>query len=160
MTSTTSASFALEPNAAGTLASILQQDLVELVALSLQLKQAHWNVCGTQFRSVHLHLDEILATVRGAADDFAERIATLGEYPDGRPATVARDTHLEPLPEGQLESPEAITLITESLGSCIRQLREKLTTVEKIDPVSHDMVVGALAALEKQHWMLRSQRPL
>ena len=41
-------------------AAALQQALVDLTALSLQGKQAHWNIEGPGFRSLHLHLDEII----------------------------------------------------------------------------------------------------
>ena len=59
-------------------AAALQQALVDLTDLSLQGKQAHWNIEGPGFRSLHLHLDEIIDEVRLAADDVAERIkATL-----------------------------------------------------------------------------------
>ena len=39
-------------------AESLQATLVELIDLSLQAKQAHWNVVGPAFRGVHLFLDE------------------------------------------------------------------------------------------------------
>ena len=58
-------------------AAALQQALVDLTALSLQGKQAHWNIEGPGFRSLHLHLDEIIDEVRLAADDVAERMQPL-----------------------------------------------------------------------------------
>ena len=36
---------------------LLQQNLVNLIDLALLLKQAHWNVVGPNFRSIHLQLD-------------------------------------------------------------------------------------------------------
>src|SRR5271155_5799943 len=38
----------------------LQRVLVDLIELHLQGKQAHWNVVGTNFRDLHLQLDEIV----------------------------------------------------------------------------------------------------
>ncbi len=35
----------------------LQETLVDLVGLSLMAKQAHWNIVGPRFRSIHLQLD-------------------------------------------------------------------------------------------------------
>ena len=52
---------------------LLQNNLVNLIDLTLSLKQAHWNVTGANFRSVHLQLDEIIDTVRNASDEIAER---------------------------------------------------------------------------------------
>ena len=35
---------------------------MDLIELSLQGKQAHWNVDGHNFRDLHLQLDEIVAS--------------------------------------------------------------------------------------------------
>ena len=40
--------------------TVLQASLVDLVDLSLIGKQAHWNVIGKNFRSIHLQLDELV----------------------------------------------------------------------------------------------------
>jgi starvation-inducible DNA-binding protein len=70
----------------------LQGALIDLIDLAMAAKQAHWNVCGPGFRSLHLHLDEIASVVRDLADDMAERAVALGASPDGRPASVAAHT--------------------------------------------------------------------
>ncbi|MFC8720417.1 Dps family protein, partial [Kitasatospora sp. NPDC057198] len=56
----------------------LQGALVDLVDLSLIGKQAHWNLYGPRFRSVHLQLDEVVATARDFADQVAERASAIG----------------------------------------------------------------------------------
>jgi hypothetical protein len=43
---------------------VLHDTLVDLVDLALVGKQAHWNVTGPRFRSIHLHLDEVVAAAR------------------------------------------------------------------------------------------------
>ena len=47
------------------LADNLQIVLTDLIELQLQGKQAHWNIVGTNFRDVHLQLDEIVEFARG-----------------------------------------------------------------------------------------------
>src|SRR3954466_631708 len=66
----------------------LQRVLVTLIDLSLIGKQAHWNVVGPHFRSLHLQLDEMIDAWREAADVVGERAVALGHAPDGRAATV------------------------------------------------------------------------
>ena len=56
----------------------LQSMLVELIDLALIGKQAHWNVEGPHFRSLHLELDELVDTWRSLGDQVAEREVTLG----------------------------------------------------------------------------------
>ncbi|MCA9152383.1 MAG: DNA starvation/stationary phase protection protein, partial [Planctomycetales bacterium] len=67
----------------------LQSCLYDLIDLALQGKEAHWNVLGPNFRSVHLQLDEIIDSARNASDEVAERIVTLGLSPDGRASQIA-----------------------------------------------------------------------
>ncbi|MBZ4518154.1 DNA starvation/stationary phase protection protein, partial [Mycobacterium avium subsp. hominissuis] len=49
------------------LAVNLQRVLVDLVELHLQGKQAHWNVIGSNFRDLHLQLDELVDAAREAS---------------------------------------------------------------------------------------------
>ena len=74
--------------------TLLQHNLVNLIDLALLMKQAHWNVVGPNFRSIHLHLDEIIEAVRAGSDEVAERVTTLGVAPDGRAQTVAENSEL------------------------------------------------------------------
>ena len=72
--------------------SSLQQALVDLIDLSLQAKQAHWNVYGPQFRSVHLQLDDVVADVRTWSDDVAERLVAIGGTPEALHALIVADS--------------------------------------------------------------------
>src|SRR6266508_2431516 len=67
----------------------LQAALVDLIDLSLTAKQAHWNLLGRNFRSIHQQLDEVVDTARNWTDIFAERAVAIGVTPDGRASTVA-----------------------------------------------------------------------
>ena len=72
----------------------LQDVLVELIDLSLLGKQAHWNLYGPNFRSLHLQLDELVDEWRTASDEVAERAVALGHSPDGQSRTIAERTEL------------------------------------------------------------------
>ncbi|MEV6552039.1 ferritin-like domain-containing protein [Streptomyces sp. NPDC051597] len=60
-----------------TAGAALQATLADLLDLSLVAKQAHWNVYGPRFRSVHAQLDEAATVARNHADTVAERAAAL-----------------------------------------------------------------------------------
>src|SRR3954454_4210123 len=79
----------------------LQQVLVDLIELHLQGKQAHWNLIGTNFRDLHLQIDEIVDIARGASDTIAERMRALNAIPDGRSDTVTASTTLPAFPPGE-----------------------------------------------------------
>src|ERR1700758_386655 len=80
--------------ASPSLAENLQLILVDLIELHLQGKQAHWNVVGTNFRDLHLQLDELVDFAREGSDTIAERMRALDVVPDGRSDTVAASTSL------------------------------------------------------------------
>lgn len=137
--------------------SNLQSCLYDLIDLALQGKQAHWNIVGSQFRSVHLQLDEIIATTRDGSDEVAERIATLGIASDGSPKGVADNSRLEPYPTG-LQSVEAtVTAYSDRLAKTIDGLRESISVLGEIDPVSEDLLIGLSGQLEKHLWMMQAQ---
>ncbi|MEU3095146.1 DNA starvation/stationary phase protection protein [Streptomyces sp. NPDC006967] len=135
----------------------LQDTLVDLLGLSLIGKQAHWNVVGPRFRSVHLQLDEVVSATRAQADTVAERAAALGVPPDGRPETIAKVFSLPAPKEGWLRDSEAVRVMTEALGAAVTRLRERIDVTEKADPVTQDLLISITAELEKQRWMFEAE---
>jgi starvation-inducible DNA-binding protein len=135
----------------------LQDTLVDLLGLSLIGKQAHWNVVGPRFRSVHLQLDEVVAAARAHADTVAERAAALGVPPDGRPETIAKVFSLPAPKEGWLRDSEAVEVMTEALGAAVTRLRERIDATEKADLVTQDLLISITAELEKQRWMFEAE---
>lgn len=131
--------------------------LVDLVALSLRLKQAHWNLRGPRFKSIHEQLDEILVHVQRTVDDVAERVVTIGGQADARPRIVAEHMRLGEFPAGALTVSEAIRQCCTDLSLVVERGRNLLPDIAVNDPVSEDLVIGALGHLEKDHWLLQSQ---
>lgn len=136
----------------------LQATLVELIDLTLLAKQAHWNVVGQHFRSVHLELDEIVDTGRLAADQVAERIATIGAFPDGRAATVAKTADLPAFPEGKVSAADVVEAVGATIDTIATRLRERILRIADLDPISQDILIGTGDQLEKHAWMLRAQQ--
>ncbi len=135
----------------------LQATLVELVDLSLLGKQAHWNVVGPHFRSVHLQLDEIVDIARLSSDRVAERLATIGASPDGRAETVATNSELAPFPAGFVPGTDTVKLVTAAMDTVAARLQERIGRIGDEDPVSQDILIGTTDELEKAAWMLRAQ---
>ncbi|KAA5835955.1 DNA starvation/stationary phase protection protein [Saccharopolyspora hirsuta] len=140
-----------------TTGKLLQATLLDLIDLHLVAKQAHWNVVGRFFRDVHLHLDELVSTARGFADDVAERAAAIGVSPDGRAATVAEGSGLPKFESDWRSDKEVIESITRALGELIRRLRVRIDESDKTDLVTQDLLISIAAELEKAHWMWQSQ---
>lgn len=142
--------------AESTVTHALQQSLVDLIALELQAKQAHWNVRGTHFRSLHLALDEVVTAARTQLDQVAERLAQIGGTPDGRPATVAAETILEEIDAGILQTDKAYALMAEKVQQVSDKIKESIAPVDDADAVSGDLLIQTSAALDLQAWFLRA----
>ncbi|MFF7358059.1 MULTISPECIES: Dps family protein [Streptomyces] len=140
-----------------TVAEALQGALVDLVDLSLVAKQIHWNVVGPRFRSIHLQLDEVVASARTHSDTVAERASALGVPPDGRAATVASGSGVKTTPAGWIKDTDAVGTMVDALGAVITRMRERVAATGDPDPVSQDIFIGITADLEKHHWMFQAE---
>jgi starvation-inducible DNA-binding protein len=138
-------------------ADALQNVLVDVIDLSLIGKQAHWNVVGSQFRSIHLDLDELVTTAREFTDQVAERLTAIGVSPDGRVATVARDSGAKGFGDGWSKDTEVVASIVGNLAAVIARLREGIEITGNADPVTQDLLIGQAARLEQLHWMWQAQ---
>jgi starvation-inducible DNA-binding protein len=144
-------------HASETLRTNLQSVLVDLIALHLQGKQAHWNIVGPNFRDLHLQLDEIVGEVREFSDQLAERLRALNVVPDGRIETVAATTHLPTFPAGEVLTTDAVNLITERLNLAVANMRVVHDEVDEEDPTSADILHLFIEKLEQFAWMVSAE---
>ncbi|MBL1100393.1 Dps family protein [Streptomyces coffeae] len=135
----------------------LQGALVDLVDLALVGKQIHWTVVGPRFRTVHLQLDEVVATARMHADTVAERASAIGVAPDGRAETVAKTSAVGAVRGGWTEDAAAVGTLVNALVSVIGRMRERIDATADPDPVTQDILIGLTRDLEKHHWMFQAE---
>ncbi|MGC4933488.1 Dps family protein [Gordonia sp. DT30] len=135
----------------------LQETLVDLIDLTLIAKQAHWNVVGKQFRSVHLALDELVAVAREFTDSAAERATSIGVSPDGRAETVAKSAGTKGFDEGWTKDSDVVAAIVANLKAVIAGLRKRIDATEEADPVTQDLLIAFASKLEQLHWMWQAQ---
>jgi starvation-inducible DNA-binding protein len=135
----------------------LQKVLVDLIELHLQGKQAHWNLVGTNFRDLHLQLDEIVDIAREASDTIAERMRALNAVPDGRSDTVTASTTLPAIPPSELSTTETVDLVTTRIYAAVNTIRTVHDEVDAADPSSSDLLHDIIDNLEKAAWMLKSE---
>jgi starvation-inducible DNA-binding protein len=143
--------------APSSLAQNLQEVLVDLVELHLQAKQAHWNLIGTNFRDLHLQLDEIVDIARVASDTIAERMRALSAVPDGRSDTIAESTTLPAFPPAEQDTTETVDLITNRIYAAVSTIRTVHDAVDAVDPSTSDLLHEIIHSLEKQAWMVKSE---
>src|SRR5690348_6080816 len=139
------------------LAQNLQKLLVDLIELHLQGKQAHWNVVGTNFRDLHLQLDELVDFAREGSDIIAERMRALDAVPDGRSDTVAASTTLPQFPAFEQATTEVVDLITGRIYATVDTIRAVHDAVDAEDPSTADILHQLIDGLEKLAWLIKSE---
>ena len=151
-----------------TAASALQKLLPELVALTLDAKQAHWNVTGPAFLPLHALTDEIAADTRTWVDRVAERAVALGFTVDARPRNSRRRRRPVPCRTGLRSRSDRRARRATSTTSPPRRA-PSLADLEQADAVAHDLTVdGPRGAREvpldapRPSWLTRGAtgRPL
>jgi len=135
----------------------LQKILVDLIELHLQGKQAHWNLVGTNFRDLHLQLDDIVDIAREGADTIAERMRALDAVPDRRSDTVVASTTVPALAPGEYSTTETVDMMTTRIYAVVGTMRTVHDAVDAADPSTADLLHALIDALEKQAWMLKSE---
>ncbi|ALR13652.1 DNA starvation/stationary phase protection protein [Mycobacteroides saopaulense] len=139
------------------LAGSLQRVLVDLIELHLQGKQAHWNVVGSNFRDLHLQLDELVDFAREGSDTVAERMRALYAVPDGRSDTVAANTTLPEFPAYERSTGDVVDLVTTRIHAAINTLRGVHDAVDDEDPTTADILHQLIDGLEKLAWLIASE---
>jgi starvation-inducible DNA-binding protein len=142
-----------------TVADELQATLVTLIDLSLIGKQLHWSAVGAHFRSLHLQLDELIASWRELADTVAERVVTIGSWPDGQVEAVSKGSELQGLARGAVEDHVVVDRLARMLADVAERTRERMERLGELDAASQDVLIDVLRALEQQLWMMRAQLP-
>jgi starvation-inducible DNA-binding protein len=136
----------------------LQATLVDLVDLSLIAKQAHWNVVGSNFRSAHLQLDELVSTARQYVDEVAERANAIGVSPNGKAKTVVESSGIPDYPDNWQSVESTVAAIVDILAALIERLRGRIDETDKSDLVTQDLLIEITRALEEAHWMWQAQQ--
>jgi starvation-inducible DNA-binding protein len=138
------------------LADALQQRLTACNDLHLTLKHVHWNVVGPNFIAVHEMLDPQVELVRGYADEIAERIATLGGSPDGRPGANVAQRTWDDYSLGRDTVTAHLAALDLVYDGVIGDHRKAIAIAAELDPVTEDLLIGQTAELEKFQWFVRA----
>ena len=152
---TPSVSFAFTASAA--LSDSLQRVLVDLIALGVTTKQAHWNIVGENFRDLHLNFDDVVDIAREGSDEVAERMRAINAVPDGRPATVAADATVPSLPKDEITVSEGVAYVVSAIEAVVSTLRGVHDAVDDEDPASAGILEDLTGKLEQQAWFISSE---
>lgn len=135
--------------------NLLNATLVDTVALTLAVKQAHWNLKGRGFIGVHELLDDVADRLRDGADLMAERAVILGGFAGGTAEVVAEKTTLDPYPVELSEIDAHIAALKERFMHVGEKLREGMEQAEEAeDEDTADLLTEVSRAVDKDAWFI------
>jgi starvation-inducible DNA-binding protein len=135
-------------------AQFLGPVVVDLTALAVDGKQAHWHVRGANFQAVHELLDSVVDHAHDYADTAAERVVALGLPLDVRIQTVGAKATNPALDAGFQQSDATIAQIIASIDATLVTVRTAVEELGVLDAVSQDVAIEIARGLEKDRWFL------
>ena len=116
----------------------------------------HWNIKGEFFGPLHALFEKVYARRSEIIDLLAERVQAIGGFPFGTLTEFLKNTRLKEQPgENECEGDMLLELTTD-LQTIIKHMREDAQKIDKVDPVTSNLLLSVIEGHEKDAWMLRS----
>jgi starvation-inducible DNA-binding protein len=140
------------------LVELLNARLADTFDLYGQLKQAHWNVKGSDFIQLHELYDTIAESVLGFVDEIAERATALGGLATGTVRMAAEASSLEEYPLDAIACEDTVRVVADRLaayGAAVREAIE-VTDSELGDMDTSDLFTEISRAIDKHLWFVEA----
>jgi starvation-inducible DNA-binding protein len=134
----------------------LQQTLTDLQQLNLELKQAHWNVSGTLFYTLHELLQEHYEGTSKYADRVAERLQSIGVSSDGRANTIIRNSTIPEFPGGFVDDAQVIQWFSHYYKGVSDRIGEGIKATNDSDPSTSNLLQEVQDVIDKYQWQMRA----
>lgn len=136
---------------------LLNARLADTVALTLAVKQAHWNVKGAGYIGVHELLDEVADRLRDGADQMAERAVILGGFAKGTAEVVAEKSTVDAYPVELTPLEDHVAALKERFMAVGEKLREAIAEASDAgDADTEDLFTEVSRAIDKDAWFIGS----
>lgn len=137
-------------------AQFLTPVVIDLEALVVNGKQAHWHVRGGSFIGIHELLDGVVSHAQEYADTAAERVVALGLPLDSRLQTVAEKNTLPALSEGFQQWPATVAEVVAQIDAALVTVRAAIKGLDEVDLASQDVAIEIERGLTKDRWLLEA----
>ncbi|MFN0103143.1 MAG: DNA starvation/stationary phase protection protein Dps [Bryobacteraceae bacterium] len=136
---------------------LLNARLADATDLKSQLKQAHWNVKGTQFFQLHELFDAIAGRMDAQIDDLAERAVQLGGTAMGTIRLAAAASSLPEYPANLTDGLAHAAAIADRLAAYGAAIRAAIDTAAGLgDAGTADLFTGFSQAADKDLWFVEA----
>jgi starvation-inducible DNA-binding protein len=139
------------------LVELLNDRLADSFDLYSQLKQAHWNVKGSDFIQLHELYDEIAESVLGFVDEIAERATALGGLALGTARMAANASSLDEYPLDAIQGQDTVAAIADRLAAFGAAVRSAIdTSAELEDQDTADLFTEVSRTIDKHLWFVEA----
>ena len=136
---------------------LLNARLADCKDLQTQVKQAHWNVKGPNFISLHLLFDKINDDVENYVDEIAERAVQLGGVAEGTARMVARRSSLAEYPASAVDGRSHVEALSSALavfGAAARKAIDQANDLGDLDTA--DLFTEVSRGIDKWLWFVEA----
>lgn len=139
---------------------LLNQQLADALDLGLQAKQAHWNVKGQQFSSLHELFDRTAENVEEFSDVIAERAVQLGGLAEGTVEAIAKASRLPVYELDLYRGSDHLRALSGSLARFAASAREAIATAAMAgDADTADVFTQVSRATDTLLWKVAAHIP-
>ena len=139
------------------LIELLNARLADSFDLYSQLKQAHWNVKGSDFIQLHALYDDVAESVLEFVDMIAERATALGGLALGTARMAAEATTLDEFPLDAVADGETVEVVADRLAAFGANVREAIDTADELgDQDTADLFTEVSRAIDKHLWFVEA----
>ena len=136
---------------------LLNGRLADTADLYSQVKQAHWNVKGSNFFQLHLLFDQLAAEVFPYIDLIAERATALGGVAMGTARMAAATSTLSEYPLSATDGEKHLKALIDRYGEFAANIRKAIDVAdEHHDRSTADLFTEISRTADKQLWFLEA----
>lgn len=128
--------------------------LASYVVTAQNARFCHWNVVGPMFEDNHEMFGELYDYLAEKADDLAERVRALQEYPMSGLANYLAETPIKEY-SGEMTAADMQKSMVADLEYISEKMAEFIDATDH-DAVTQDIITGEKAEIDKKAWMLRA----
>jgi len=133
--------------------ALCNQQLANTFDLYSQTKQAHWNVKGIHFGSLHLLFDQMAESIFPFVDTIAERATALGGTALGTARMAAQTSELPEFPSDVFDGTTTLQVVIERWAQFAASVRAAAGQADAADDLdTSDLFVDISRVADKMLW--------
>ena len=141
----------------GRIIGMLNARLADSIDLKSQAKQAHWNVKGMNFISLHELFDQVAVEIEGYTDLIAERVTVLGGTAEGTVRVAAEKSSLSQYPMEITEGRDHVEALSGALAKFAKETRANIDESDEAgDKVTADLFTEVARGTDKLLWFVEA----